>query len=290
MIPTDSDTVAIVGFVDVNIKNKNALILYQFTEYIYAQCLRRKFQSEFTYKVNCLSGCNQLIKICNETCGEDILNLFNKKPNENDNIFNMILTSASEDRNHVTLMFKLYPNIKTIQDLNAIVYTNVPRTLNKFLIQRKRWTLGALCNDVLLILNRKHNTIERIQSAINVFVNIINIFILISTGYFIYAIIYNASIIMLYLSILIFVLIGHILITPLIYYKIRDKRIIYYYIGTLLYFILAPFLSFMQHIYTIINLDNFNWNKKDVNKDVNKEEIITRVITLHDNNILETII
>ncbi len=91
--------------------------------------------------------------------------------------------------------------------------------------------------------------IERIQSGINVYVNVINIFILISTGYFIHAIIYNSSIIMLYLSILIFILIGHMLITPLIYYKIQDKGLSWYYIGILIYLLLAPLLSFAQHIY-----------------------------------------
>lgn len=42
----------------------------------------------------------------------------------------------------------------------------------------------------------------------------------------------------------------------------------------------------MQHIYTIINLDNFNWNKKDINK----KEKNTNIIILHDNNIMETMI
>ena len=53
MVYTDDDTVAIVGFVDVNRVNivTNPLILFQFAAYIYAKCLRRKFQSTFTNKV-----------------------------------------------------------------------------------------------------------------------------------------------------------------------------------------------------------------------------------------------
>jgi len=284
MVITDEKTVAIVGFVDVNITKKNLLTLYQFIEYIYAQCLRRKFQSKFTHKVNCLSGCNQLIKVCNETCGKDILFEFNKKPKHNDNIFNMIISSASEDRNHVTIMFKLYPYIKTIQVISSIVYTNVPSNLNKFLIQRKRWTLGAVCNDILLIINKKHNIIERLQSIINVFINMINIFILVASGYFIHAIIYNTSYIMLFLCIPLFIIFMHMLLIPIFHYNL-NKRIGLYYISLPLYIIGSPILSLTQHIYTIFNLDNFNWNKKDI-----QSNNINNALIFDDYIIVETIV
>jgi len=273
----DENIVASVGFVDVNIKKwYNPLILYQFVEYIYAQNLRRRFQSEFTKKVNCLSGCNQLIKICKETCGKEILEIFNKKPHDGSNIFDMIISTASEDRNHVTLMFQLFPYIKTIQTINSIVYTNVPTNINKFLIQSKRWTRGAIFNDILIIRNNNHNIIERIQSFINLFTNIINIFIIFATGLFIYAIIHNSSMLMLYLSIPIFVLLLHMLIIPLNYYKMSSKTK-YYYLGILVYIILGPILSLMQYFYTSYNIDNFNWNKKEI-KD--KREINHKIINI----------
>ncbi len=282
----NENIVASVGFVDVNLKKwYNPLVLYQFVEYLYAQNLRRRFQSEFTKKVNCLSGCNQLIKICKETCGKDILELFNKKPPENANIFDMIISTASEDRNHVTLMFKLYPYIQTIQSIQSIVYTNVPTNINKFLIQRKRWTLGAIFNDILLIINRKHNIIERIQSFINLFTNIINIFIIFATGLFIYAITHNPSMLMLYLSIPIFILLLHMFITPFKYYKL-NSRTKYYYLGMLIYIVFGPILSLMQYFYTCYNFDNFNWNKKEIK---NKREINHKIINI-DNVTLETIL
>jgi len=283
---SDNDIVASVGFVDVNIKKwYNPLILYQYVEYIYAQNLRRKFQSNFTKKVNCLSGCNQLIKICKETCGKDILEIFNKKPIDGSNIFDMIISTASEDRNHITLMFQLYPYIKTIQTVNSIVYTNVPDNINKFLIQRKKWNLGAIFNDILLIKNKNHTFIERFQSLINVFTNIINIFIVFATGLFIYAIIHNPSMLMLYLSIPILILLLHMLIIPFNYYKM-SSRTKYYYLGLPAYIIIGPFLSFIQYIYTCYNIDNFNWNKKEIK---NKRQIKNIVINI-DNNIIETIL
>jgi ribonucleotide monophosphatase NagD (HAD superfamily) len=86
------DFVACVGFVNLYMKDDkfNYLKLYQFAEYYIAQLLRRNFQSIYTNKVNCLSGCNQLIIICEETCGDELLYIFNKKPTNDDNIFKHI--------------------------------------------------------------------------------------------------------------------------------------------------------------------------------------------------------
>lgn len=247
-------------------------MLYQFAEYISAQCLRRRFQSKFTKKVNCLSGCNQLIKVCQETCGEAILTEFNKKPVDSANITEIILSTASEDRNHVTLMFKLYPEVKTLQESSAIVYTNVPTRLKKFLIQRKRWSLGAFFNDLLLIINRKHNFVERLTSFVNVFTYIINPFIIVASGQFLYAIIEHPNMLMLFLSIIMFQIVLHNLITPLVFYNLGG-RIGYYYLGLLIYYCAGIFLTGAQYIYTGIYLDNFNWNKKEI-VDKNKENQI----------------
>ena len=95
-----------VGYVDINLTHKkySPYILYQYAEYTFAQCLKRFAQSNITHKVSCLSGCNQILRVTEETCGETILQKFNYLPNENDNIFDHIRSYASEDRNHVCLM------------------------------------------------------------------------------------------------------------------------------------------------------------------------------------------
>ena len=74
-----NDVYGCVGYVDIN-KNMNKFnpyVLYQYAEYMFAQCLKRQAQSNLTHKVNCLSGCNQILRICKETCGDDILSIFN---------------------------------------------------------------------------------------------------------------------------------------------------------------------------------------------------------------------
>ena len=262
LVNSDDITVASVGFVDIYMKDTyfNPLKLYQFAEYYTAQLLRRKFQSTFTKKVNCLSGCNQLLKICDETCGEKILELFNKKPNVNDNIFEQILVTASEDRNHVTLMFKLFPYIKTIQTLNAKVYTKVPLNINSFISQRKRWNLGTFVNDTLILFNINHNKLERLQSLINILINSLCVFVYVSTIVFIKNIIRHPNIIMLYIAILIFIPISYHLIMPIINYRFYNKMILYYYLSYIFYLLCGPFINIGLHIYTLLKVDDFNWN------------------------------
>lgn len=264
---SDNTTVASVGFVDLYMKDTyfNFFKLYQFAEYYTAQLLRRHFQSNFTKKVNCLSGCNQLIKICDETCGEKILEVFNKKPQQNDNIFKQILSSASEDRNHITHMFNLFPYVKTIQTLNAKVYTKVPLNIKKILSQRKRWNLGTFTNDTLILLNKNHNIVERLHSLINILINSLSPFIFIATVNFIKNIIINPSILMLYISLIIFIPITYHLFTPITKYRNNLKKTLYYYLSYIFYLIFGPIINIILHIYTILKLDDFNWNIKNNN-------------------------
>ena len=266
----NSKVLGIVGFVDI-VKKWNPLIIYQYCEYLYAQCLKRLAQSLVTKKVNCLSGCVQLIKVCKETCGNKILDEFNRLPSENENIFNHIRSYASEDRNHICLMFGLYPYVKTIQSPNAIAYTTVPDNLPALLRQRKRWCVGAMVNDLLLIVNSRHNKWERLNSFANVLVFNINIFIFVSTVQFIMAIIMHPSMLMLYLSIIIIIPLMYSLMIPLIVYNdgkclvSKIKNVVYYYLGVINYYSTGYILNILIYIYTFYYLDDLNWNAQIIN-------------------------
>jgi chitin synthase len=256
----DDNTIAIVGLVDVNISEIkfNLLKMIQYAEYMIAQCLRRNFQSNFTKKVNCLSGCNQLIKICKETSGEEIMEIFNMKPTPEQNIFHQVLKYSSEDRNHITLMFQLYPYIKTIQSLKSIAYTNVPLNLKIYLSQRKRWSLGSFTNDILLLFNINHNKLERFQSLINIIIYLITPFITVATIQFVINAIKIPNMLMLYLSIIMIIPFCYNLTIP--YIKLDNINKKYYYMCYLLYLLFSPILSIITFLYTLINLDNFSWN------------------------------
>jgi len=303
----DENTFGVVGFVDI-IKSWNPLIIYQYCEYLYAQCLKRYAQSIITKKVSCLSGCVQLIKVCKETCGNVILDKFNYLPFKEENIFKHIRSYASEDRNHICLMFDLYPYVKTIQNMNAVSYTNVPNTIMKFIRQRKRWCAGANCNDLLLVINGNHNKWERIQSFVNVFIFTVSLFVFISTVLFIISIVNNRSLLMLILASIMILPAIYSLLIPFIIYDNSKKsegdnngsdndkddttqlneripnflvnkinnvyknsklyNIIYYYSGFIIYYALGSILSLVVYLYTFYYLDDLNWNSKKISNDV----------------------
>lgn len=277
-VKNNNQILGVVGMVDV-VKKWNPLVIFQYCEYLYAQCLKRRVQSEITNKVNCLSGCVQLIQVCEETCGNKILKSFNRLPAKDESIFNQIRSYASEDRNHICLMFELFPYVKTAQCLSAISYTNVPTTIMSFLRQRKRWTAGAACNDLLLVTNRRHNKWERLQSAINVMIFGLTIFVVVASVDFLISVIKQPTYLMLGLSTLIFIPALYSISIPLLVYNDghncgeRWFNIVYYYLGFILYYTFGIVLNMFSYFYTLYYLDDLNWNAKKVQSIIDTNNI-----------------
>jgi chitin synthase len=186
-------TVGVCGYVAVDFTsgNWNLWALYQSAEYTVAQGLRRLHQSIVTHKVSCLPGCCQLLRVCEETCGDDILiKRFGYHPRQSDGIIRRIRATASEDRNHVCLMLMDSPSVRTRQALGAYAYTDVPRQMAVFLSQRRRWTLGATSNDLMLLFRAplfRFNFFERIVALSNVMTWALNPFIIASLASMVYA-------------------------------------------------------------------------------------------------------
>lgn len=284
---TDDTCIGVVGYVDIDLSETkfNPLVMYQYAEYTFAQYLKRFMQSKITHKVNCLSGCVQLLKICDETCGTKLMNAFNRLPAKDENIFNQIRSYASEDRNHLSHMFALTPYVTAIQAEKAIAYTHVPTTLEHFFRQRKRWTAGATSNDMLLVMNSKHNLWERINSASNIIIYAVSPFVFVATVEFIIAIVYRASFLMLYLSIIMIIPLLYSLSIPLIKYKTNDtlkkstitatRDALYYYICMMVYIIYGSILNLCVYIYTFWHLDDLNWNMIKLNNNDSATSSIT---------------
>lgn len=278
---SDKNIHGCVGYVDININSKinnlqckyNLLILYQYAEYMFAQCLKRQAQSHLTHKVNCLSGCNQILRVSEETCGDDIMEKFNYCPTNNDNIFTHIRSIASEDRNHVTLLLSMYPKIKTVQNLNAIAFTNPPNTLKVFLSQRRRWSLGAICNDMLLIKLPNIKLIEKLLSFVNVSIFILTPFIVLATAFFIKALIESPSKLMLYLSILMIIPFGYALLIPIFIKQMTFKKASFFYLSYFFFLLSGSFINIIIYFYSLLGMDNISWGK-------------TRQLSKKENNIL----
>lgn len=260
----DKDILACVGFVAVSDENKKSSLwtLYQNTEYIFAQCLKRRIQCLLTQKVSCLSGCVQIIKICEELCGENVLSSFNYLPKQDENIFKHILSYASEDRNHICIAFSLYPKIKTIQRMDAVAYTNVPDNLSVFLSQRRRWSLGASLNDVLLLIKPGIITIEKINAFINIFTFVLFPFIAVANAYFILALITNRNLLLLYLSIPMIIPFVYGLTIPFVVKRgMKINEIVYFYSGFLIYSTLGFLLNLLVGFYSLFHMDVLKWGK-----------------------------
>jgi chitin synthase len=281
-IEQDSTIHGCVGFVDVDshMKPYSPFVLYQYAEYVYAQCLRRQAQSNITHKVSCLSGCNQILRVSEETCGEKILQVFNYKPKETDHILTHIRSYASEDRNHVCNMLSLYPHVKTTQALKAVAYTVVPTTITVFLSQRRRWNLGANTNDLLLIYLPDINICERILAFVNVVTFALSPFIYVATIYFFIAIFTEPTMLMLYLSIILFIPLFYTLLVPLFIKPMSFRESLYYYLAYIFFVSLSGCVSLICYVNAILNMDVLTWGKTRTIESLQEDEGVLREIIL----------
>jgi hypothetical protein len=158
-------------------------------------------------------------------------------------------------------MLSMYPYVKTIQAINANAYTSVPTSVEVFASQRRRWNLGTLCNDMLLIYLPGINIFERIASFTNVLTFITSPFILIATIKFVISLVSHPSMTMLYLSISMIIPIIYAILIPFCIKKIPLKNTIYYYISFLFYLIFGSFIKLATYFYSIYYMDSINWGK-----------------------------
>jgi chitin synthase len=148
--------------------------LYQNAEYMVGQHRRRLRQSLTSGKVTCLPGCCQLLRVNEFTCGDYILSKFAYYPKDSDGLFRTVRSMMSEDRDHVCLVLSEYAHVQTRICLAARAYTTTPTTLSVFLSQRRRWTLGPLTSDCLLISRRSTGWVERLAAFSTVMLWIVN--------------------------------------------------------------------------------------------------------------------
>jgi len=254
-----------VGYVDIAPESAfftSQFILYQYAEYMFAQCLRRYAQSCITQKVNCLSGCVQILRISKETCGDEILAKFNYLPAAEESIFNHIRSYASEDRNHVCHMLSMYPHVKTTQNLKAIAYTSVPTNWQVFLSQRRRWSLGSNANDMLLVTLPGIVFVERISAFVNVVTYSVSPFVFIATILFLKTIITEASMMMLYLSTVILLPIFYALfIVPIFIRPLPFPSTLYYYLSYAFFYFIGSLVNLIIYFYSISCMDVIKWGK-----------------------------
>ena len=132
------DTVGVGGYDSVYAQSSpwSFWTLYQAPEYAISQCLRYFHQTIATHKTT-LSGCCQLFKVCEITCGDRVLfDRFSYYPRATDNLLTHTRATSGEGDYHVYLLHSAYPKACTRQALKARAYTDVPQSLSVFLSQR----------------------------------------------------------------------------------------------------------------------------------------------------------
>jgi len=263
-IEAEPDVYGCVGYVEVDVRRQPAyspFVWYQHAEYMFAQCLRRQAQARLTKKVSCLSGCNQILRVSEETCGEALLQQFNRIPGPEENIFRQIRGYASEDRNHVGLMLSMYPYVKTTQALRAVAHTEVPQSVRVFLSQRRRWNLGASTNDLLLTTLPHINFFERILAGVNVVTFAVNPFIFVATVWFLKTLFTHPTMLMLYLSIIMLVPLGYIGAVPVFIRPLSFRDALYYYGGMLLFLLAGSVVNLVSYTYSLAHMDEISWGQ-----------------------------
>ncbi|EWZ85300.1 hypothetical protein BFJ70_g590 [Fusarium oxysporum] len=257
------NTVGVCGYVAVDFKdgNWNLWSIYQSAEYTIAQGLRRLHQSIATKKVSCLPGCCQLLKICDETCGDLVLiDLFGYFPKHMDGMLKRIRATASEDRNHICQLLVTFPHAQTRQALHARAYTDVPHSWNVFLSQRRRWTLGATSNDLLLFCAWNTQWWERIVAFSNVLTWSLNVFVIASIGCMIVAFMSQPWwLIMCFAGVMIIPLLYYVIMATWLPRNLVERA--QFLLGLVVFVFLGPFLNIAVMLYAVVNMDNFGWGK-----------------------------
>ncbi|KAK3376923.1 chitin synthase-domain-containing protein [Lasiosphaeria ovina] len=268
VLRADPKLVASCGHVCVDYADNKwgAWSMYQAFEYSQTQGLRRTFQSVVTGKVNCLPGCCQLIKVCEETFGDLILReKFGYCPKPNDPMTTQIMGTYSEDSVHATTFFSLFPETMTAQALRAKAFTIVPQDWKVFLSQRKRWSLGSISNQFTMVFRPGIMFVERIISLVTVITWAVTPFTVAAIAHLVIAIIRHGNDLWKnppFLSLFSVLVVKYIYSLGLVFWLPRNAtEQVQYVLGYIMHIFVGPFINLFIWIYSLYYSDDFKWGK-----------------------------
>ncbi|TWU73194.1 hypothetical protein ED733_004291 [Metarhizium rileyi] len=240
--------------------------LYQSVEYSQTQGLRRMFQSRITGKVNCLPGCCQLIKVDEATFGDTVLReRFGYCPKPNDVMTQQIMGNYSEDSIHASIIFSLFPKKQTAQALRSKAFTIVPQTWGVFLSQRKRWALGSISNEFVMIFRPGIILVERLQSIIAVMTWAITPFIISAVAQLIVLFVKRGVKVFedkVFVGLISVLWIRYLYSFCIGFWLPRNNlERLQYFVGFFVHFLTSPFMNIIILIYSLLYADDFKWGK-----------------------------
>ncbi|WAO96947.1 Chitin synthase [Fusarium falciforme] len=240
--------------------------LYQSVEYSQTQGLRRMFQSRITGKVNCLPGCCQLIRVDESTFGDAVLReRFGYCPKPNDIMTQHIMGNYSEDSIHASIIFSLFPGKQTAQALRAKAMTIVPQNWKVFLSQRKRWALGSISNEFVMIFRPGIILIERLQSIIACVTWAITPFIIAAFIELIMVFAKRGREVMedpVFLGLICVLFFRYFYSFCIGFWLPRNNfERAQYFVGYVLHIFISPFMNIIILVYSLFHSDDFKWGK-----------------------------
>ncbi|OAR00843.1 hypothetical protein LLEC1_07629 [Akanthomyces lecanii] len=235
-------------------------------EYSQTQGLRRMFQSRVTGKVNCLPGCCQLIRVDEATFGDAVLRQrFGYCPKPNDVMTQHIMGSYSEDSIHASIVFSLFPQKQTAQALRAKAFTIVPQSWRVFLSQRKRWALGSISNEFVMIFRPGIILVERLQSVVAVLTWAITPFIIAALAEMIVLFVRHGREVIqnpVFLGLLSLLWVRYLYSFCIGFWLPRNNlERVQYFVGFFLHFFTSPFMNIIILVYSLVHSDDFQWGK-----------------------------
>jgi len=181
----------------------------------------------------------------------------------------------------------MYPYMKTTQNLKAISYTTVPTSIRVFLSQRRRWNLGAMTNDMLLVYFPGINIFERILAFVNILTFTLTPFIFVATIVFIISIISHPTMLMLYLGSLLLIPVLYSFLIPIFIKPEPFLTSMYYYLSYLIFLSCSGIINLFCFTYSILHMDVITWGKtRSITNSDNTENII--VINDIDSNAIDS--
>ncbi|KAG4430512.1 hypothetical protein IFR05_013998 [Cadophora sp. M221] len=281
-IRKDPKVVGVCGHVCVDYDGKNFSFwgLYQSVEYSLTQGLRRMFQSRITGKVNCLPGCCQLIRVDEATFGDEVLReKFGYVPKPNDTMTHHIMGNYSEDSIHASVIFSVHPHSRTAQALKAKAYTVVPDNWSVFLSQRKRWSLGSISNEFVMIFRPGIIFVERLQSIITAMTWAIMPFIIAAVIGLVIHLVRNGSAIWkdkIFVGLFCILFLRYFYSFCMVIWLPRNLlERVQFVVGFAMHMVTSPFMNIIIIIYSLAHSDEFKWGKtRDVVEDDASEGLL----------------
>ena len=156
-----------------------------------------------------------------------------------------------------------------IISFKAFAFTRVPNNFTVFFSQKRRWSLGANSNQLILVFKSGIKIYERISAFISImgwyftiFINFALIHLCISLSKLNYWEFENDLIWVTVISLFTIVTVPnlYLLSTPL-WLSMNKREILLLIVGMLTWYIINLPLKLLTHFYTLFNMDNLSWGK-----------------------------